>query len=170
MLKGQFPAKNYRSKFSIEYIPTKSLLYINYKHCILAVLLIHHIFYRYIYRYIYRRRRQDTCKVETGLWFLTIFMNPTFYLHYKVWISMAPLFGQMEGCDSTYAMLSQHCSAYPSTTTSDRRKIRGSLASLLFLNLYNLYPSHMILHLPEIAVLIGFFLILYFFLILNNSG
>ena len=41
-------------------------------------------------------------------------------------------------------------------TLSDWHKIRGPLASLLFLNLYNLYPSHMNLHLPGMAVLIGF--------------
>ena len=29
-----------------------------------------------------KRQRQDTCKVETGLWFLTIFTNPAFYPHY----------------------------------------------------------------------------------------
>ena len=45
------------------------------------------------------------------------------------------------GGDSPYAMLSRHCLVgivwvTPSTTLSDRGKIRGPLASLLFLNLY----------------------------------
>ena len=44
-----------------------------------------------------RRQRQDTCKVETSLWFLTIFTNLAFYLQHRVWISMAPLFGQNGG-------------------------------------------------------------------------
>ena len=76
--------------------------------------------------------------------------------HYEVWISRAPLFGQMEGDDSPYAMLNWHCSGKPSKTSLDRHKHQGPLSSLLFLNLYNLYPSHMNLHLPRIAVIIGF--------------
>ena len=47
---------------------------------------------------------KDTCKVETGLGFLTIITNPAFYPHYRVWISMAPLFGQVEEGYSPFAM------------------------------------------------------------------
>ena len=84
---------------------------------------------------------------------MTILTNPDFYPHYEVWISRAPLFGQMEGDDSPYAMLNWHCSGKPSKTSLDRHKHQGPLSSLLFLNLYNLYPSHMNLHLPRIAVI-----------------
>ena len=87
---------------------------------------------------------------------MTILTNPDFYPHYEVWISRAPLFGQMGGDDSPYAMLNWHCSGKPSKTPLDRHKHQGPLSSLLFLNLYNLYPSHMNLHLPKIAVIIGF--------------
>ena len=51
--------------------------------------------------------------------------------------------------------LSHHCLGSPFQTPSDRCKIRGPLASLLFLNLHNLYPSYMNLYLPGHAVFIG---------------
>ena len=47
---------------------------------------------------------KDTCNVGTGLGVSMIFTNTAFYLHYRVWISMAPLFGQMEEGDTPYAM------------------------------------------------------------------
>ena len=53
----------------------------------------------------------DTCKVETSLWFSTIFTNPAYYYQYGVCISMAPLLGLMERGDSPYAMISWPCLA-----------------------------------------------------------
>ena len=51
----------------------------------------------------------DGDKVGASLWFSTKFLNPAFYPHYRVRISMAPLFVQMEEKVSPYAMLSHHC-------------------------------------------------------------
>ena len=41
------------------------------------------------------RWRKNTCQMEASLWFSTIFTNFAFYLHYRVLISMGPLFVQM---------------------------------------------------------------------------
>ena len=43
---------------------------------------------------------QDTCKVETNLWFFTIFTNPAFYPHWSSDLN-GTFFGRMEGGDSS---------------------------------------------------------------------
>ena len=110
-----------------------------------------------------RRQRKDTCKVETSLWFSTIFTNLAFYLPALQSLDLNGTFVWANGgcwfllCNVKLAWFCVNLS----TTPSDRRKIQGPLASLLFLNLYYLYPSHMNLHLPGYQFSLDFFVLLY---------
>ena len=84
-------------------------------------------------------------------------------LPYRVWTSMAPLFGQMEGGDSLLCNVSVGIVwvtfLWLSRTDVKFKVIQVPMDSLkttiLFLNFYRLYLSHMNLHLARISVVIG---------------
>ena len=97
----------------------------------------------------------NTCKVEGGLWFSTIFTNQFFTPTSAFWPQWHLCLGGWRGVIPLMQCLSWHC--------------LGSLnpqSCFITSTLYSLYPSQMNLHLSWIAVIIG--ISFFFFSTLNE--